>query len=432
MVAFWCAMLGIASVFLTCDLNPPQKWVVWYLCILAAAYLIVLHEQMSHQPWLVAQNSVWERASPHLDGRASPVGAAVRDQAVIALGPPLAAFLSFLIGLQIGTDREATRTLVKVVAGAGVLYALYGIGQFVIDPTKVLWREKPAYVTVLTATFINRNAAGMFFGLCSFLWLAMLLDELKSRINLAKLDLDALKDLMIRSAVPRTTLGPALGFFVCLAALLMTGSRAAVLLSAAVISLMIIMTVSRGSSKRWAGLSVVLAIAGVLLFLQLFGGRVGERFDIQGFADEGRFETYKAALRLIWNSPWIGSGFGSFPYVFPEYRSGANSWGTWDRAHNTPLEIAAEAGIPIAALVVSGWMLMLMWLARNVFQKSPSPLQMVFFFFSVAVSVHSLVDFPLQISGFALPALMLVSAGFSASLNRRARSRNEIAATTVN
>ena len=78
------------------------------------------------------------------------------------------------------------------------------------------------------------------------------------------------------------------------------------------------------------------------------GTGVNARFDSQGFSGGGRLETYKAALRLIGDHPWFGTGQGTFADAFPAYRSSdAPISGVWDHAHNTLLEIAADMGVPI-------------------------------------------------------------------------------------
>ena len=50
----------------------------------------------------------------------------------------------------------------------------YVIAAFLIDPTKILWREKQAYLDVLTSTFVNRNTAAVFFGSHAIAWIVAL------------------------------------------------------------------------------------------------------------------------------------------------------------------------------------------------------------------------------------------------------------------
>ena len=71
--------------------------------------------------------------------------------------------------------------------------------------------------------------------------------------------------------------------------------------------------------------------------------------------DENRLSVYHSSLQAIWQRPLLGSGAGTFPDMFPVFRSGDLwSWGVWDYAHSTILEIAFEMGIPVAATVAIG------------------------------------------------------------------------------
>ena len=58
---------------------------------------------------------------------------------------------------------------------------------------------------------------------------------------------------------------------------------------------------------------------------------------------------------MIADHPWFGTGLGTFVWSFPAYRSANISlWGVWDLAHSTPLELAADLGLPLAGSDWSG------------------------------------------------------------------------------
>src|SRR5581483_12337624 len=104
---------------------------------------------------------------------------------------------------------------------------------------------------------------------------------------------------------------------------------------------------------RRGGVLVLVAIgaAVALILLQIMGSGVSGRFELQGLVDEGRLATFRSTLRMIGDRPWLGSGLGTFAIEFPAYRSNDVSMrGIWDLAHSTPLELAADLGIPLAAL----------------------------------------------------------------------------------
>jgi hypothetical protein len=74
-----------------------------------------------------------------------------------------------------------------------------------------------------------------------------------------------------------------------------------------------------------------------LVLMQFLGGEINARFDLQGAADEGRVETYRATLKMIADHPWFGTGQGTFVWSYPAYRSSAVSmggtWGGWMDRH---------------------------------------------------------------------------------------------------
>ena len=199
----------------------------------------------------------------------------------------------------------------------------------------------------------------------------------------------------------------------------MTGSRGAVVLS--LLALIVAFTAFfRRDLPRRSGLVTALAGGGAvaLILLQLMGAGVNARFDIQGAADEGRLETYKSTLRMIADHPWFGTGQGTFAYAFPAYRSpNVSMWGVWDIAHNTLLEIASDMGMPIAALVVVAWIVVFAVLIRGaLIRRRDLVVPVAALAVAILAVLHSLIDFTLQIPGYAIVAMALIGTGLAQSL----------------
>jgi O-antigen ligase len=150
-----------------------------------------------------------------------------------------------------------------------------------------------------------------------------------------------------------------------------------------------------------------------LVLIQVFGGGVSSRFNLHGLADEGRLSTWRATLRLIVDHPWFGIGLGTFAWGFPACRStDVSMWGVWDRAHGTPLELAAELGIPLAAAVVIGCIAILFLLASGVHARRRDRfIPLAAFSVALIAFLHSCIDFPLQVSGFAIVAFGIAGVG---------------------
>jgi O-antigen ligase len=426
-----CIVLGVAlSLTSICNLDRRHIVVLAGIGIVICAYLFVIYEQVLLRPVFAGApaNRAWQTAADALGAKLEPSVSMVRDQPLLALGAPLAAILSLLVGFIVCVDRNHAHRLIRVMAWSGTAYALYGIAAFFVDPTRVLWEKKEAYFTVLTSTFINRNTAAVYFGACVILWLLILLDRLR-------------RNLPPRTSPSPTQLIRSLGrlqravviefgaFFTCLVAMFLTGSRAGVMLAllAAVMALGLFALKSLPLGRRPVRLGLAVACV-VIALTEVLGAGVLGRFDREGFASGGRAQTYRSTLAIIGDHPWLGTGLGTFAFVFPAYRSNdLTSWGTWDRAHNTPLEMASEMGVPLASVVVAGWAGVFAVMSYGLWSRKRDHIVV-----NAALSVstlailHSLIDFSLQIQGFAMPVFALVGAGLAQSFRSDPPSTREL------
>jgi O-antigen ligase len=417
-IVAWCVALGLALTMASLRALDRRHFLILAgVGVVVAAYLLVLHEQLAARPFFaVSPDPVWRAAADVLDSPLPPSLSMVRDQPLFALGAPLAAMLCLLVSFIVCIDRRRAHQLLSVVAWSGSAYALFGIAAWLIDPGHVLWTKKQAYFTVLTATFINRNTAAVYFGACAIVWLLILMERLRQRLPDTRLSLAvigrSLQDLGRKAVIDFVA------FFLCFVAMFLTGSRAGVVFSllAAVIAvgLFVLKTIPLG---RGALRLVLAAGCGVFILTQVLGAGVMARFDIEGVAGGGRPETYRSTLAIIEDHPWLGTGLGTFASVFPAYRSSAGtSWGVWERAHSTPLEIASDMGLPLAGIVMAAWAGVFAVLGHGLRVRNRDHFIVVAALAVATLAItHSLIDFSLQIPGFALVVLALVGAGLAQS-----------------
>lgn len=344
-----------------------------------------------------------------------------------ALGPNLLFLLAFTRAyLMARDDQQATRVLLFIAFYAGLL-AIYGIVAFTIAPEQLLGRQKTAYLGNLTATFVNRNTAAAFFATGSVIFLGLCIAELRARFG--DLQRGFLKHVSLLGLSRRATLC-LLGFGLCFVALGMTGSRAGVLLAmGAFLFLMLNFLYKKG--KNFARLTLIITLLALVMTLafDLWGGLASERLERLGLIDQARLETYRIGLAMLADRPWFGFGHGSFEAVFPAYRSAElGSFGVWDRAHNTLLEIAIELGAPAAIGFLLIWMAGLTALARAAFSSEGWGSSRTVVVIALAIAgmagLHSLVDFPLQIPGYSVPFAAIAGVGLARALdNTSARTK---------
>jgi O-antigen ligase len=417
-IAFWCILLGLGVIAASPrGLRQEHIPLLGLAIIVILAYAFVLHEQLAARPWIASPHPLWHEAAEVLGIPIAPSVSIVRNQPFFALGAPLANMLAVICSFIVCTDRNRAHQLLMVIAWSGLAYAIYGILAFLLEPTKILWWEKEAYLGVLTSTFINRNTAAIYFGSCSIVWLLLLSNRIRQKFPDNPIEWKKVFRSLL-SEPPRGTISSFLLFFICLAAMFMTGSRAGVVLSLMMLIIAIAMFFYRNLPRR-SGALIVVVVGGAiaLVLLQIMGAGVSGRFDLQGLADEGRLETYRSTIRMIGDHPWFGTGLGTFAFSFPAYRSvHAGLWGVWDLAHSTPLEIAADLGLPLAGLVIAAWIIILAVLIRGVHNRRRDVIIPVAAFSVAALGLlHSLIDFSLQIPGYSIVIFALVGAGLSQS-----------------
>jgi O-antigen ligase len=418
-IAFWCAFLGVGLIFAsTRHLRWNHTLIIVGLVSVALGYGFVLHEQLSDQPWIASPNPIWAKASEALGGPIKPSVSIVRGEPYFALGAPLSNMLALILGLIVGAQRGRARQGLRVMAWAGVGYAVYGIFALLIDPTMILWREKTAYVGNLTATFINRNTAAAYFGSCSVLWLIRLLKAIRRRLPRGTIEwrkvpqfiqADASWDVIVRFIM----------LTICMVAMFTTSSRGGVLCS--LLAMVVAFTVFlRRDIPRGKGLLIAFVCAGlvVIFLLQVMGSNIGGRIDLSGLSDESRLSAWRSTLRIIAENPWFGTGLGTFAWSFPAYRSNDMSmWGVWDIAHNTYLEFASELGIPLAILVGMAWIVALIILVYGLgAQRRDSGPVLAALTVSLIALLHSSIDFSLQIAGYSIVVFALLGIGLGQSL----------------
>jgi O-antigen ligase len=208
-------------------------------------------------------------------------------------------------------------------------------------------------------------------------------------------------------------------FFVCLAAMFLTGSRGGVLLSLFAMVVAFAVFFARDLPRMASLLLVLLGAAIVaLVLLRFLGGNVEARINAEGLVDQGRLAAYRSTLHIIRDCPWFGTGLGTFASAFPAYRGADISIvGVWNVAHSTPLELASEVGIPLTSVVAVAWLVALIILIKGTRRsRRDTVVPLASFGVTLVALLHSSIDFSLQVSGYAIVVFVLVGIGLAQSV----------------
>lgn len=412
-VALWCVLMALSLV--TANLNglsPPCTRDILIVSCVLICILIVVYIQISAHSLSEFQHPSWQQAEGALKQPLKAYVAADLGSAIAEIGSLLLAFMTFLRFRILSVRRSHAQQIIKWLAYISVFYALISGIILIIDPNMLLWRDKTAYIGSFTGTFINRNTAATYFGSASLLWLALILPEMKRHFVADAPFKDTL--WLFTRSMNRKVIIQFAGLMICLAAVGATGSRAGLLLTLmCIVFASVIYLNPLFMTKRRSVIVVIIGAAFMLgLAYVFFGGSAGSRFASRDLSADDRFEVYGAAIAMIKDRFLLGQGLGSFEAVFPAYRPETLSqFGIWDRAHSTPLEFAVTMGVPLFVLVACLWLWFGVRLLRASLSKEHSSVVVCALFIGVLGTLHSCVDFSLQIPGYSVVFMAITASG---------------------
>lgn len=427
-IAVWIIVLSITTILgASVPLNLVQARLVWAFLGLCLIYAIVAVIQVVPQLFVSLDDPIWQRANGVLGTHVEPRISSTTEIPPLAIGHFWLTVTAFLSGFFAGTSRRGVSRINSAARTAILIYALYGLVALAITPNLILWVPKAAYRGSLTATFVNKNTAAAFFGCGAILWSCWTYSAVQSieKSSLRALLLNSLNEQVAISLILRASAA-----LTCLFALLLTNSRGG-LISSSVGLLVAIGVLEIRRFKRRTGYAFALSI-GALIALAVWLTQMG-RIASEGVIDDGRWQVYGLVAEAIGRRPWLGAGAGSFELLFPSLRTtDLSNWGIWDYAHSTIVEIAFEMGLPVAGMVVLAALASIYFPVRRALDASQGHRVSLAAIAGIAVMtyLHSLIDFSLQIPGYAIPFGILIGCGLAdAAADRSSRRRTSPVAT---
>ncbi len=420
-VKVWTLGLSISSIFgLAAPLTAGQiRTMSWFLAV-CCVYALVMIVQVIPNLIEPLNDPIWQKANNLLALHALPRISSRAEIPETSIGHFLLFVTSFLSGFFVATSRRDGDTLILVARYSVLLYSIYGLLALVLTPDMILWAPKQAYLGSVTATFVNHNTAATFFGAGAILWFCSVC------VSAQSLQLSSLRLLLLLQVNERhlfNVILQAVAGFVCLFALLLTGSRGGLICTTLGMFVGIgLIIAARLKPSFWY--SVILSV-GVLAVAAAWLTQVG-RIGSQGLFDDARLSVYGDCIQAIRQRPLLGAGAGTFADLFPSLRDNSlNSWGVWDYAHSTILEIAVEMGIPIVAIIVIAATASVIILARAALKAQRGNRSLISAVAGIAVLSysHSVIDFSLQIPGYLIVFAILLGCGLARASAEERRSK---------
>lgn len=318
--------------------------------------------------------------------------------------------LAFIVAHNLFYRPQRRDRLLLALVCTGVTITLLGFIGAAAAPGRPLMFYEPTPgggTGLIVTSFVNPNHGAAFLMLCALtaISLAMSARDLQHRVLLGLAGVLTGSGVFLtlsRGGILALALG--LGLF---AALLVWGQRG-----------------NRGVKQAAlvsGGLALILGLSGWLAFdaiVNEFLSQVPE-----GTSSLGKIALWPAGAAMVLANPWVGVGRGAFQAAFTRYLDGASQTNvTYSHMENQYLHLPAELGLLVGggAILLSAVCLVL-WIRKG---KRDAP-SMALVAGLMALAVHNLVDFNLELLGLALPAAILaglLSAGQREPETRRRKS----------
>ena len=333
----------------------------------------------------------------------SPTISLVRYETLLGLLSLCCYLLVFVLAYQNGEARTGRRFLSRSLIGLGLIEAVYGLMQYLAGWQYIYIYPKETGLANATGTYINYNH---FAGL-----LEMVLPFLLVQLRLEP----AIRNSQRRSGWKEFLSGPDFGrwmlrlglFVVVFLALIFSRSRSGIV--AGTVGMILAASLALPRSRGLLSVLPGVAVAVLLLSYSLWIGIspvIGRFESVSKWTgvEQGRAIIWKDTLSLIRDFPVLGSGLGTYTSVSMHYQTAPGTV-RYEHAHNDYLEFAADMGLP-AALLLFGSLWWLAWKTAGksltLARSSEKRLAAACAGAMIALLVHSLTDFNLQIPANAL------------------------------
>lgn len=324
---------------------------------------------------------------------------------------------AFLLAAYLFDSRKRRSIVVHGLILLGCFEAIYGIVQYLTGWQQIFIYKKTFDLEEATGTYINRNHfAGVLeltlpFVLAAGFYSFQIWSEYRQSGPNPRADAE-------RSMAGFRAIFYLFLTAIVIVAIIFSRSRSGILASAFSIVFIVLLGQVKTKRKIWTvGFLLLLAtIVGYGLWIGL--DPVLSRFENvreSGYLQlEGRVAIWKDAMRVVRDHPLVGTGLGTFGVAFRQYQTGlVNSF--TDHAHNDYLEFASDTGLLGAALLFLPILYLFVKMISR-FLDDPRryrrSVTLACIGSTLALIIHSISDFNLQIPANALIFAVILGIGY--------------------
>jgi len=299
----------------------------------------------------------------------------------------------FFVAAQIADDERSCKILVLTLSVFGSAVALFAICQNLSSTLLIYWLRAPSTAASIFGPYVNHNH---YAGLMELLAPVALVLSLSSVLPGGQRVLAAFAAILMAGSIVLS---------------LSRGGTLALLFELPVLFYM----VSRFQSGTLARIRVLLLVGAILAFIGFIGSPAMWQH-LGHLQDVLRIDILKDSLRMVGQKPILGWGLGTFPDVYPTFRSFYTAFFI-NAAHNDYMQLLVETGFVGFACAI--WFVVTLYRSglreiHNSQQGWRDILRVATLVGCTGTLVHSFFDFNLQVPANA--ALFYVFCAFATSL----------------
>jgi len=305
---------------------------------------------------------------------------------------------------------------------AFLLLAGWAFFDFVINPDTIHGRPRPYHLGRLSAAFLSANTAATLFGTGMLVAMTGLLKAVQRTGTFHPIDL-------VEGLFRHGTLS-LVSFLFCAVCLVLTASRAGIAFALLCLVILVVWQLSSmrrsqarvageaGGGLRWliAGGAAFIVLAVVTVFA-MSGDMAAERYGELGEDSNMRAVMFATYWNASMAHPLLGTGFDSFAQVNARVMSADNAalLAGQGAAHNVFLQWLLQKGW-LGALAMFGTVAVIYWaIWRGLATRRRHKLYLRgVLMIALFVSLHSMVDYAVEIPGFMWWFAMIL--GFGAGI----------------
>lgn len=326
----------------------------------------------------------------------------------------LAYFAMFLVIVNNFRTRTLFWILLYTLFLSAVFQGLYGLYEFLSGSHHIFAYERKAGWDSASGTFINRNHFAAYLEMSLPLLVALIVGRVHQLRSFRG-------NIFLRIAHALETEGSQilmLLFMIVLVAVALIFSLSRSGISFALAALVVFLFLYWRAQRRLSRKAyLVLGLCGTVALTVWIGlNPVLHRFVhvSENWAEGARLQVWSDTFRIFAHFPLAGTGGGTFPQIFPMYRSFIYN-NVYREAHNDYVQLLAESGIVfVALLLLLGDVLF--GRLRQILSREMRRLEIIqlgCFCSLLSVALHSLTDFSLQIPAIALQTGVIAGLLFS-------------------